>query len=156
MIDAARAISANEYLLTITLIAICVSQFMIFALLCIYISISNNITKTNMKFIELFELKLTNSNIEKIEDIDNELIKFIENIFMDYRLIHRFNNDAPVSDVEETNMYQIVIDETISKMSPVLFDRILKVYSKERIHDVIRDKTIMIVSNYCMACNTPT
>lgn len=155
MWDAVSNLCNDVRLLTITMIAIGISQIVLFALICIYISISNNINKTNIKIVELFELKLNNSNVEKVEDIDTELIQFILTVFMDYRFISRFNDDAPVSDAEETQMYQDVMDNVISKMSPALLDRILKIYNKDRIHDIIRDKTIRIVSEYCMECNRP-
>lgn len=155
MWEAISNLCSDVRLLTITMIAIGVSQIVLFGLICIYISISNNINKTNIRIVELFELKLNSNNIEKVEDIDVELMQFILTIFMDYRFINRFNDDSPVSDAEETQMYQDVMDNVISKMSPSLLDRIIKIYNKDRIHDIIRDKTIRIVSEYCMECNRP-
>lgn len=153
--DALQKVCNDIHLLTVVVVAIIISQIILLGLICIYISISNNINKTNLRIIELFELRLSGTNIEKVEDVNSELMEFITAIFIDYRFIKRFNYDSPVNEAEETTMYQEVMNEVISKMSPALLDRILRIYNKDRIHDIIRDKTIQLVSEYCTECNRP-
>lgn len=125
--------------------------------LVIFILVLKSFNNKASRFLELHELEIQYKYDYTIEDVEEEMDNFILTIFSRYLFVKKYNNmNLTVSLVEELDMYNDVMNEVMTRMSPILMSKILTVYNKNSIDLVILDKIVMLVSEYCASCNNMT
>lgn len=144
--------SYNQLLILVLLIFILLLQLGIFIS---FVTLLKMMKETSKRYLELYELDLQCKYNVPVTEVEDELDDFISNVFSRYIYINKYGGKGLISEAEETEMYGEVVNNVLSQMSNVLLNKVLMVYNKNNINEIITQKVIILVSTYCLKNNSP-
>ena len=144
----------SEILLLVILIIL---SLLIISLYIILIYVGKSLNKSIEKKNKLEEKKFLFS-IDITNGEDDSYLNLLDNLvqesLMRYRVAYiEYQVDIYINEKTQKDMIDWILRDTISRISPVYYEKITFIYNKDRLEDIIYDKVSLAVLNYSLSVN---
>lgn len=144
----------SEILLLVILIIL---SLLIISLFVILIYTGKSLNKSIEKKNKLEEKKFLFS-IDITSGEDNSYLNLLDNLvqesLMRYRVAYiEYQVDIYINEKTQKDMIDWILRDTISRISPIYYEKITFIYNKDRLEDIIYDKVSLAVLNYSLSVN---
>lgn len=99
----------------------------------------------------LFSVDITNGEDESYLNLLDNLV---QESLMRYRVAYiEYQVDIYINEKTQKDMIDWILRDTISRISPVYYEKITFIYNKDRLEDILYDKVSLAVLNYSLSVN---